>query len=93
LRVQKVFFCTINQFRDGARISDRLVENMIPKHFPVLTSKLLANWLISCMSRLINFWVFSKFQIKKYSPLWFRAGDNYKVSFKRSTTLMVDDYQ
>jgi hypothetical protein len=43
LRVQKVLSVSINQFRDGARISDRLVENVIPKHFPVLTSKLLAN--------------------------------------------------
>jgi uncharacterized membrane protein len=32
-----------------------LVENVIPKHFPVLTSK-LANWLMSCIaSRLVNF--------------------------------------
>jgi hypothetical protein len=42
--VSKRFFSvSINQFRDGARISDRLVENVIPKHFPILTSKLLAN--------------------------------------------------
>jgi hypothetical protein len=37
LRVQKGSFVSI-KFRDGARISDRLVENMIPKHFPILTS-------------------------------------------------------
>jgi hypothetical protein len=29
LRVQRVLSVSINQFRDGARISDRLVENMI----------------------------------------------------------------
>jgi hypothetical protein len=43
LRVQKVLSVSINYLRDGARISVRLVENVIPKHFPVWTSKLLAN--------------------------------------------------
>jgi hypothetical protein len=42
LRVQKVLSVSINQFRDGSRISDRLVEND-SKHFRSWTSKLLAN--------------------------------------------------
>jgi hypothetical protein len=40
----KGFFpVSINQFRDGARISDRLVENMIQNISRSWTSKLLAN--------------------------------------------------
>jgi hypothetical protein len=42
LRVQKVLSVSINQFRDGARISDRLVENMIPKHFPILDFQIIS---------------------------------------------------
>jgi hypothetical protein len=41
--VSKGFFSvSINQFRDGARISDRLVENMIPKHFPILDFQIIS---------------------------------------------------
>jgi hypothetical protein len=41
--VSKRFFpVSINQFRDGARISDRLVENMI-QNISDLDFKLLAN--------------------------------------------------
>jgi hypothetical protein len=38
----RFFSVSINQFRDGARISDRLVENMIPKHFPILDFQIIS---------------------------------------------------
>lgn len=43
LRIQKRFFAVaINYFRDGARISGRLVENVVPKHFPVLDFQIIS---------------------------------------------------
>jgi hypothetical protein len=73
--VSKRFFSvTINQLRDGARFPTVWSKMWFQNISRSWTSKLLANWLMSSSaSRLVNFNFESKFQIKKYSPLWFRV--------------------
>jgi hypothetical protein len=83
---KKVLSVSINYLRDGD--FDRLVENVIPKHFRSWTSKLLANWLIELRVKILT----SSFKVpnKECSPLWFRVRPHdYKVSFKRSITFCV----